>query len=647
MLIELTNQEIQGNAEFLGGKGYGLWWMQQQGINVPPALVIPTTVCVEYMKAPKTTMKKVAMEVKAKLAYFKDIFGYMPLLSVRSGARVSMPGMMDTILNVGLDTTTKTSWEQRIGTDCVNDSYKRLIVMYGNVVKGIDRKKLEKHTLPETLSAYEREAQETFPGVADQIINSVEAVFKSWNNDRAKTYRKMNNIPNEWGTAVVIQAMVFGNLNDNSGTGVLFTRDPDTGDDKVVGEFLTNAQGEDVVAGIRTPMPLSKMAEWNEEVSTELLKTVIKLEELKRDVQDVEFTIQDGKLYILQTRNAKRSAAAAVKIAMDMQSTGLISESEMLQRVSQRELDLANMPVIDTKFKKPADFTGIPACSGIQTGVVALDSKTAMQLAQAGQKVILVTEETTPDDIGGMAAAVGVLTMTGGSTSHAAVVARSMNRTCVVGLGKEHHHQFKAGMQISIDGATGRVWFGEVPVVGGNNPLVAKFKSVLMKGITLIVESSPEFHVDRLVLELGNILHFNIKDIMETVEKCVDKCDKLDFSVTRGVSTDFYTDEDFEARAKAVLGEAKNALTAKDSTCYGMEVHGFLHSPLVDGSNLDLATLVMAKTDVMLVQSIAAKALSPAHIKVIDWLKQDGIGIGVWNHKDSASPKYYSVATQK
>ena len=339
MLISVFDTEIPDipeyagkkfDAEFLGGKGHGLWWMQQQGVNVPPALIIPTTMCVEYMKKPKTVMKKIASQYANIEKFFLGHFGYMPLLSVRSGARVSMPGMMDTILNVGLDEATFPEWEARIGKEAVEDSAHRLVTMYGNVVKGINRKELEDAVNP--AKVYTLTTGEPFPNAKDQVLGAIEAVFKSWNNDRTKFYRKMHDIPEDWGTAVVVQAMVFGNLNDNSCTGVMFTRNPDNGDGKVVGEFLVNAQGEDVVAGIRTPQNLSEMSNWNDTVAQEVLDVALKLEHAKRDVQDIEFTVQDGKLFVLQTRNAKRSARAAVKIAVEMMVEGLITKEEMAKR---------------------------------------------------------------------------------------------------------------------------------------------------------------------------------------------------------------------------------------------------------------------------------------------------------------------------
>ncbi len=639
MFVSIFDQTVTPNPVIHGGKGAGLLWMQQQGVSVPPALIIPTSVCLDYMKAPKGTMKKVAVALKENGDFFKLVFGYQPLLSVRSGARASMPGMMDTILNVGLDNKTLPAWESRVGTDCAIDSFKRLVCMYGNVVDGIARKDLEKETLPESLASYERKTGKPFPGATEQLLNSIEAVFKSWNNDRAKTYRKLNNIPEDWGTAVVIQSMVFGNLNENSGTGVLFTRDPDSGLNEVVGEFLINAQGEDVVAGTATPMKLNKLADWNPAISEELIATVTKLETLKQDVQDVEFTIQDGKLYILQTRTAKRSARAAVKIATDMVAEKLITLPQSIARVSERELDLANQPVLDPKFKNAPDFTGLPACSGVVTGIVCLSSVDAINMAKVGQTVILVTEETTPDDIGGMNAAVGILTMTGGSTSHAAVVARSMNRTCVVGLGSEHYQAFTAGSTISIDGATGRVWLCEVPVVGGNNPLVAAFRAAKVGETLLLVNDSPAYKLPRLCLQLGSVLHLTNDEIQNIVTRCLNSCDVLTLAYTLGDSEIFMTFSDIQTRLQWVAGLVSVAVS------YPLETYGFNYGDKshVLTYGIDLQGLVGLKSNTYL--GSMSKPWSESEIRVINWLKAEGIEIDLWNTLGTKGPVSYSVVT--
>lgn len=491
------------SPEVLGGKGAGLVWMDKNEVNVPPGFILPTTLWADYKKAPKGTMKAIAKAIKPYLEQLQKKFGYMPLLSVRSGARVSCPGMMDTILNVGIDSSTEAIWREKLGDSCYADSLKRLVVMYGNVVMGIDREELEKDDLLSTFESYTRKTKQEFPSFQDQLLGSIEAVFKSWDNGRAVYYRKMNNIPAEWGTACVVQAMVFGNMNDDSGTGVLFTRNPDNGENKILGEFLVNAQGEDVVAGIKTPMKLNQMEDWNDDILGELVATVKTLETLKKDVQDVEFTIQDGELFILQTRNAKRSATAKLKIALDMVQEGLITGEEALSRVTMKDMDIAAAPVIDPSFDGMPIGKGIPACSGVVSGVMVFTAEAAVK---SKVPCILVTKETTPDDIAGMHSAVGVLTMHGGATSHAAVVARGMNKPCVVGLGM-NLTQFKEAesKEISIDGATGRVWFGKVPTKSCPPALMEGVKSMAQKalGYVPIVESAPAINCTEVYVCLG------------------------------------------------------------------------------------------------------------------------------------------------
>lgn len=626
----------EGTSAHLGGKGYGLWWMQQQGVNVPPALIIPTTVCVAYMQNPEKAMAQVKANLPNIRQFFHQEFGFQPLLSVRSGARVSMPGMMDTVLNVGLDDKTSPFWTDSLGPACAVDSFKRLITMYGNVVKGLPRDKLEHESFPATLNAYKRATNEEFPDADQQLLTSIEAVFKSWNNERAKVYRKMHNIPEDWGTAVVVQAMVFGNLNDKSGTGVLFTRNPDNGANEVVGEFLVNAQGEDVVAGIRTPMPLSKMAEWNAAVAQELLNTVSKLEQAKRDVQDVEFTIQDGKLYVLQTRTAKRSARAAVKIALDMMNSGILSKDEALKRVTARELDLAELPVVDPKFKTAPDFTGIPACSGVAVGVVATSSAKAVEMAAKGKPVVLVTEETTPEDIKGMVAASGILTMTGGSTCHAAVVARSMNRACIVGLGKPHS-QFKDGQPITIDGSTGNVWLAHVPVVGGKNKDVEAFRDLVIGEGSLLVDTVPTHRTRKVVLDLANSLIQSDTEIMKMVQATNDMCDELTIMLALPTADQlqvlnvYFTDEALSARIDSVRTMLE-AMAPEGAKFIGW-------SPKNGGSAIkcvsakSLLDLVLLDSSAMLVTSVLAPAEQQAFDRVIKWLSAENIHLSRLNSK--------------
>lgn len=492
-LYSIAGDIPNASADLLGGKGYGLWKMRHAGIPVPLAYIITTEACRDYMKEPAQVMDTVRKIIIPQiLEGLKAEFGFSPLVSVRSGAKFSMPGMMDTILNVGLDDESLPQWAIRLGDACALDSYERLIEMYGSVVKGIERKKFETLDAIERRAFYMQAVVEDFPNAADQLLGAIEAVFKSWNNERAKTYRKLNKIPDDLGTAVTVQAMVFGNMNDKSCTGVLFTRNPSNGENEIIGEFLVNAQGEDVVAGIRTPDPLSKMQVWNATAAAELEKTVSGLEQVNRDMQDVEFTVQDGKLYILQTRNGQRTAQAAVKIALDLVTEGLITVEDAVARVTLKQFLAATRPIIDAKWKakNPANAKGISASNGCCTGVAVFSSKNAINCKEP---CILLAEETTPDDIGGMNASVGILTSTGGLTSHAAVVARGMDKVCVVGctdlVYKKADKKWvlkgktikENDSKITIDGSTGEVWVGQdVPVAGGvGNALVSKFVNIL------------------------------------------------------------------------------------------------------------------------------------------------------------------------
>ena len=603
------------SKEALGGKGYGLAWMASTGVNVPPAFVLPTSVCVEYMQNPTGVMAQIAKLLPKIQAEFKKSFGYMPLLSVRSGARVSMPGMMDTILNVGIGQKDSVPY---LSQECYEDCVVRLVSMYGSVVKGLDRKALESLNYIKAVSEYQRLTGEDFPDADSQLLNSIEAVFKSWNNDRAKFYRKMNNIPEEWGTAVVVQSMVFGNLNDKSGTGVLFTRNPDSGENVVTGEFLVNAQGEDVVAGIRTPMPLSKMSAWDSKVAEELMSTVNKLEKSLSDMQDVEFTVQNGELFILQTRNAKRSPKAAVKIAYDMQAEGLIDLKTALSRVSARDLDLAQQSVVDPKFEKKAKFVGIPACSGVVSAKPVYSAQAAIDCKEP---CILITEETTPEDIAGMYAAIGVITMTGGATSHAAVVARGMNKPCVVGVGAEID-KFLGKSMVSFDGATGRIWLEAVPVIdGANNESVKSWidmayaklgaMPVGVAGSSTVVDlSGPITEVAgpvekvKKALELSNKVYVDF-DIAITSEN-------MAFESMFGLSR--------KSMIQSVVAQLRTELSLADAkrvVLVGAYAKGFSSV----GSAEDLESLVMAEGSVV----VSSKKFTPAMEKVLAWKASENL----------------------
>lgn len=484
------------NKELLGGKGFNLAVMSSNGVPVPAGFTIPTTYCVKYMEIKDPLMQKAWMNSLCKpiVESYKEIAeangtDYLPLVSVRSGARVSMPGMMDTVLNVGLTESNVGEWANRIGERTAWDSYRRLMQMFGDVVYEIPKHdfEFELSLIKKTLGVesdseigvtdlkslvsmyygvYSKHDKKVPTTYEEQLLAAVEAVFRSWMNDRAVTYRNLNNLPHDWGTAVTVQSMVFGNMGDDSATGVLFTRCPSTGEKKIVGEYLVNAQGEDVVAGVRTPDKLENMAYWNEVAYDQLVDQVLALEKHAGDMQDVEFTIEKGKLYILQTRNGKRSAKASFKIVADLLKEKVISSaSDALKRLSIKDYATGKQSKVSPEEADSFDMVGIAAGGGVVTGVVALDNEAAINFAAQGKKVILVAEETTPEDIAGMAASVGILTKTGGQTSHAAVVARGMNKVCVVGCSKLNMKGFKNGDKVSIDGASGKVWLKEVAIL--------------------------------------------------------------------------------------------------------------------------------------------------------------------------------------
>ena len=504
----------------LGGKGANLAEMSALGLPVPPGFTITTEACVHYYSNGKTYPAHLEDQVRAGLAKVEAITGKVfgdpanPLLvSVRSGARASMPGMMDTVLNLGLNDATveglaKLSGDRRFAFD----SYRRFIQMYSNVVLDLDHHMfeeiLDEHkdrldvsidtalsaedweaVVTDYKAAVERELDRPFPqDPAAQLWGAVSAVFASWMNERAKFYRRMHDIPESWGTAVNVQSMVFGNMGETSATGVAFTRNPSTGEARLYGEFLINAQGEDVVAGIRTPQSLTKIAreemgetalsmeEAMPEVFGQFKAVVERLERHYRDMQDIEFTVEKGLLYMLQTRNGKRTAKAALKIAVDMAADGMITQEEAILRVEPSALDQLLHPTIDPKAERNVIAQGLPASPGAATGTVVFDSEEAERLGNSGHSVILVRDETSPEDIHGMHAARGIVTARGGMTSHAAVVARGMGRPCVSGAGEIHidgkagefrcrGRTFKAGDIITIDGSRGEVLAGAVKMV--------------------------------------------------------------------------------------------------------------------------------------------------------------------------------------
>jgi pyruvate,orthophosphate dikinase len=505
----------EGNAKMkdvLGGKGAGLAEMTNIGVPVPPGFTISTAVCTYFYDHDRTYPPQLKDAVAANLAKVETSVGRkfgdakMPLLvSVRSGARASMPGMMDTILNLGLNDETVQGLAASSGDErFALDSYRRFIQMYSDVVLEIDREHFEHelHTLRERIGAKNdaaipaeslRELVATYKGIVreklgadfpqdvhQQLWGAIGAVFNSWNNQRAITYRRLNQIPGEWGTAVNVQSMVFGNMGDDCATGVAFTRNPSTGEKKFFGEYLPNAQGEDVVAGIRTPMPITELEKTMPEAYNQLVDVYKKLESHYRDMQDIEFTIQSRKLYLLQTRTGKRTGFAAVTIACDMVDEGLITSTEAVERVEANQIIQLLAPVFDADEKAKALHggrllgRGLPAGPGAAAGRIAFNADNAVRMAKDGP-VLLVRIETSPEDIAGMHSAAGILTTRGGLTSHAAVVARGMGRPCVVGAGSlrvdygkgevrsEGHEPLEEGDWLSIDGSTGEIIGGQLP----------------------------------------------------------------------------------------------------------------------------------------------------------------------------------------
>jgi len=513
----------EGRADMknlLGGKGANLAEMANLGLPVPPGFTITTEVCTYYYANGKTYPADLEAQVNAALAKVEKAVGAKfgdpknPLLvSVRSGARVSMPGMMDTVLNLGLNDETVEGLANQSGDPrFAYDSYRRFIQMYGDVVLGVDHHHFEeilelhkedrgvaldtelnaedwKRVVEAYKAKVEEEKGEPFPqDPMVQLWGAIGAVFGSWNTPRAVTYRRLHRIPEDWGTAVNVQAMVFGNMGDDCATGVAFTRNPSTGEDEFYGEFLVNAQGEDVVAGIRTPQHLTikgkeanrstmpTMEEVMPEVFSQLLRVRETLESHYRDMQDIEFTVQKGKLWMLQTRSGKRTAAAALKIAVDMERQGLIDRRQAVARIDPASLDQLLHPMLDPKAPRNVIARGLPASPGAAAGRAVFSADEAEDRAAKGETVILVRVETSPEDIHGMHAAAGILTTRGGMTSHAAVVARGMGRPCVAGAGdlridpkartmKVRDVVVRDGDMITIDGGTGEVILGEVPTI--------------------------------------------------------------------------------------------------------------------------------------------------------------------------------------
>jgi pyruvate,orthophosphate dikinase len=514
------DEPADGGRELLGGKGMGLAEMTQLGVPVPAGFTITTDACRAYTAGGKSVPDGLDDEIGEHMERLEERTGKRfgdpddPLLvSVRSGAAVSMPGMMDTILNLGLNDAAVEGVARATGNArFAYDSYRRLIQMYGEVVDGIDGNRFEQRLadlkaskgaahdtdlgagdLRELVDAfkaiYREETGRDFPQDArEQLRRALRAVFDSWDNPRAQVYRRAHHIPDDLGTAVNVVQMVFGNKGDDSGTGVAFTRDPATGEQGLYGELLVNAQGEDVVAGIRTPEPIERMRERFPGAFDQLVETTAALERHYRDVQDIEFTVEEGTLFLLQTRSAKRTAAAALKAAVSMVEEGLISREDAVVRIDPAALDQLLHPMLDPSARFEVAARGLNASPGAASGAIVLDADTAEARGSAGESVVLVRWETTPDDIHGMIAAQGILTAHGGMTSHAAVVARGMGKPCIAGCEalsidvdartvRLGDHELREGDTITIDGGTGRVVVGEVALVP---PLINEdFETVL------------------------------------------------------------------------------------------------------------------------------------------------------------------------
>ncbi len=508
--VYLFSEGDSSMKNLLGGKGVNLCEMTKIGVPVPQGFIVSTEACNQYYEDGKNLATSIEQEIYETMTKLESITGKQfggknnPLLvSVRSGARVSMPGMMDTILNLGLndevvEVISKSTNNERFAYD----SYRRFIQMFSDVVMGIEKKSFEhlmdqmkekkgvkldteldandlKELVKQFKEYYKKEKGEEFPSdPKKQLIEAVVAVFRSWNNPRAIVYRRMNDYPSSWGTAVNVQEMVFGNKGEQSGTGVAFSRNPSTGENKIFAEYLMNAQGEDVVAGIRTPEPIETLEKRNPAIYKEFMDIVEKLEKHYKDMQDMEFTIEEGKLYFLQTRNGKRTAQAALKIAVDLVEEKLINKEEAILKVEPKQLDTLLHPTFDPQVIKnsTAITKGLPASPGAATGKIAFTAQEAKERAANGEQVVLVRLETSPEDIEGMVAAQGVLTVRGGMTSHAAVVARGMGTCCVAGCGdikideeaktlEVNGKTYTANDYISIDGSTGNVYGEQIKTV--------------------------------------------------------------------------------------------------------------------------------------------------------------------------------------
>ncbi|AKN30107.1 pyruvate phosphate dikinase [Clostridium carboxidivorans P7] len=521
--VYLFNEGNANMRNLLGGKGANLAEMKNLGMPVPEGFTLSTEACTKYYEDDKKLSEEVMNQVYEALIKIEETTGkkfgsvHNPLLvSVRSGARVSMPGMMDTILNLGLNDETVEGLSKLTGNDrFAYDSYRRFIQMFSDVVMGIEKRKFEdildevkalkgakfdneltaadlKDVVNKYKDLYKKEMGVNFPqNPKEQLLEAITAVFRSWDNPRAIVYRRLNDIPREWGTAVNVQSMVFGNMGETSGTGVAFTRNPATGEKAVFGEYLINAQGEDVVAGIRTPQPISKLEQDLPECYKQFMEIAGTLENHYKDMQDMEFTIEQGKLYFLQTRNGKRTAQAALKIAVDLVAEGLITKKEAILKVEPKQLDSLLHPSFDQNELKNTEIIGkgLPASPGAACGKVYFTAEDAKRHHEEGEKVVLVRLETSPEDIEGMVAAEGILTARGGMTSHAAVVARGMGTCCIAGCADLKINEvdktfelsgklYNEGDYISLDGSTGNVYGQAIKTTG--NEISGDFKTFMI-----------------------------------------------------------------------------------------------------------------------------------------------------------------------
>lgn len=534
-IYKFGNGITEGKAsdkDLLGGKGANLQEMSSLGLNIPAGFTIPTN-----FLSTGLSDTQVWDELKEGLDHIQGMDTFIPLVSVRSGASVSMPGMMESILNIGLTSKTLPYWSKKLTRKVAYDSYCRLIRMFGETVAGIKAEHFDLQVKDMTTkygvksyydlhataysalsnrfkNVYKSGTDKDFPDkFGEQLNMSIEAVFKSWGAPKAVEYRKIHNISDDIGTACTVQAMVFGNLNKKSMTGVLFSRNPNTGEKGMVGEYLVNAQGEDVVNGSTTPKNITSMFTDNPFIYGQLSGICSKLEEHYNDMQDIEFTVQDGELFILQTRTGKRTAEASFKIVRDFYKDGLIEKSEVLKRISSQQYFAMKVPVIDPKFKTKPDHTGLAAGGPVVSGIGVFSSQDAIEFKG---DCILVTDHTTPDDVAGMNASKGILTRTGGMTCHAAVVGRGMNKTCVVGVTDLPNNL--QGKKITIDGQTGNVWV-EVDV-----PLVSSEKNVDVKFFEDILKTEKRLKMPKNITDtlkdgdVVNVRKDNVDQVMKTLK---------------------------------------------------------------------------------------------------------------------------------